>query len=45
MSEKMSLEITDITDNLSDRLKEVGKGDRFKEGRVVPHGLGKKVEQ
>lgn len=45
ISKKMSLEITDITDHVSNRLKEVGKGDRYKEGKVVPHGLGKKVKQ
>ena len=45
LTKKISLEITDITDFLSDRLKEVGKGDRYKEGKEVPHGLGKKVKQ
>jgi hypothetical protein len=45
ISKKMSLEITDITDHLSDRLKEVGKGDRYREGKITPHGLGKKVKQ
>lgn len=32
----------DITDHLKARMAEVGKGDRFEKGRVVPHGYGMK---
>jgi|GEM_PF-956212 len=48
LSKKIILEISDITDYLSDRLKEVGTGDRYKEtkeGKVIPRGLGTKVNQ
>ena len=45
LSERISLEITDITNELSDRLKEVGSGNRYEGGKEVPHGLGKKVKQ
>lgn len=45
LSKKVFLEITDITDQLSDRLKEVGTGNRYEMGKEVPHGLGKKVKQ
>jgi hypothetical protein len=45
LSEKITLEITEITDQLSDRLKEVGKGNRYELGKEAPHGLGKKVKQ
>jgi len=45
LSQKISLEITDITNQLSDRLKEVGTGNRYESAKEVPHGLGKKVKQ
>jgi len=48
LSKKIILDITDITDYLSDRLKEVGTGDRYKEdkeAKVIPRGLGTKVKQ
>lgn len=39
----------DVRENLSEvgrkRQKEVGKGDRFKGGKIPPKGLGKKVKQ
>ena len=45
LTKKVSLETTDITEHLSDRLKEVGTGNKFGIGKEVPHGLGKKVKQ
>ena len=45
LTKKISLETTDITDHLSDRLKEVGKGNKYEGANQVPHGLGKKVKQ
>ena len=45
LTKKISLETTDITDQLSDRLKEVGTGNKYEVGKEVPHGLGKKVKQ
>jgi hypothetical protein len=45
LSKKISLETTDITDQLSDRLKEVGTGNKYEGAKEVPHGLGKKVKQ
>lgn len=45
LSNKIFLDITDITEHLSDRLKEVGTGNKYEVGEEVPHGLGKKVKQ
>ena len=45
LTKKISLETTDITDQLSDRLKEVGTGNKYEGAKEVPHGLGKKVKQ
>jgi hypothetical protein len=45
ISTKISLDISDITEQVSDRLKEVGKGDRFEQSKAVPHGLGKMVKE
>jgi hypothetical protein len=45
LTKKISLETTDITDHLSDRLKEVGTGNKYEGAKEVPHGLGKKVKQ
>jgi hypothetical protein len=45
LTKKISLEIKDITDQLSDSLKEVGTGNKYEGSKEVPHGLGKKVKQ
>lgn len=45
LSEIISLDITEITDYLSDRLREVGTGDRYKDAKAIPRGLGTKVKQ
>jgi hypothetical protein len=45
LSKRISLDLTDITDYLSDRLKEVGTGDRYKRAKGIPRGLGTKVKE
>ena len=45
LSKEIILDITDITDNLTDRHKEIGSRDRYKDGKEVPRGLGKKVKE
>jgi hypothetical protein len=44
LTKRISLETTDITAQLSDRLKEVGTGNKYEGAKEVPHGLGKKVK-
>jgi hypothetical protein len=45
LTKKISLETTDITAQLSDRIKEVGTGNKYEGAKEVSHGLGKKVKQ
>lgn len=45
LSKRITLDLTDITDYLSYRLKEVGTGDRYKKARGIPRGLGTKVKE
>lgn len=45
ISDKISLDLIDITQYLSDRQKEVGKGDRYKDTKAILRGYGTKVKQ
>ena len=45
LSKELVLKVTDITRHYSDLLKEVGKGDRYREANTIPRGLGTKVKQ
>jgi hypothetical protein len=45
LSKELVLNVTDITRHYSNLLKEVGKGDRYKEPKTIPRGLGTKVKQ
>ena len=43
LSKKLTLDITDITDSLSRRIR-VSTRDIYKESKVIPRGLGTKVK-
>jgi hypothetical protein len=45
LSEELVLNVTDITRHYSNLLKELGKGDRYREANTIPSGLGTKVKQ
>jgi hypothetical protein len=45
LSKDMVLNVTDITRHYSDLLKQLGRGDRFKEAKTIPKGLGTKVKR
>lgn len=44
-SDKITIDLVDITQYLSDRQKEVGKGDRYKDNKELLRGHGTKVKQ
>jgi len=45
LSKELVLNVTDITRHYSNLLKEIGKGDRYKEAKTIPRGLGTKVKK
>jgi len=44
-SDKITIDLVDITQYLSDRQKEVGTGDRYKDKKESLQGYGTKVKQ